>query len=184
MIIKDILRRFYYYRYYSKFKKCGKNVNLARQGIIARPEEISFGSNVFIGPRFLISARNLIIGNNILIGPNLVIECDDHIFDRIGLTMFDYSSEQSHSGVSIEDDVWIGANVTILKSVTVSEGSVIGANSLLTNDTLPYSISFGCPARLKKMRFSPEELEKHLLQVKSKYSYSHLVKLYQNYDFL
>ena len=63
--------------------------------------------------------------------------------------------------VVIEDDVWCGANVTILKGVTIGRGSVVAAGAIVTKSFPPYSIIGGVPAKLIKMRFSPEEIERH-----------------------
>ena len=63
--------------------------------------------------------------------------------------------------IIIEDDVWIGANVTILKGVTVAKGSVIGAESVVTKSTEPYSINVGNLCKKIKMRFTKEEIIKH-----------------------
>ncbi|QAS62031.1 acyltransferase [Clostridium septicum] len=49
------------------------------------------------------------------------------------------------------DNVWIGANCTILKGVTIGEGAVIGAGSVVTNDIKPYSINFGIPCKFKSL---------------------------------
>ncbi len=184
MKIKEIIRYIYYYGYYSKFNKCGRGVNLARHGIIVRPEEMSVGDNVYIGPRFMISAWGLTLGSNILIGPNLVIMCENHLFDKVGRPMFDYSLDKNIVGVDIEDDVWIGANVTILKGVTIGEGSVVGACSLLTKSILPYTISFGNPASEVKLRFTPEELKKHLHVVNSSYNLDDLIEQYKGNNLL
>lgn len=63
--------------------------------------------------------------------------------------------------VIIEDDVWCGANVTILKGVTIGRGSVVAAGAVVTKSFPPYSIIGGVPAKLLKMRFTPEEIEQH-----------------------
>lgn len=55
--------------------------------------------------------------------------------------------------IIIENDVWIGANVTILSGVNIGNGAVIGANSLITKDTPPYCIASGSPAEFKRFRF-------------------------------
>jgi galactoside O-acetyltransferase len=52
--------------------------------------------------------------------------------------------------VTIEDKVWIGFDVTILKGVKVGEGAVIGAKSVLTKDVPAWTVAAGNPARLVK----------------------------------
>lgn len=52
--------------------------------------------------------------------------------------------------VIIEDDVWIGMDVLILKGVTVGKGSVVAAKAVVTKDVSPYSVVAGNPARIVK----------------------------------
>jgi virginiamycin A acetyltransferase len=59
----------------------------------------------------------------------------------------------------IGNDVWIGANSTILRGVVVGDGAVIGANSIVTKDVPPYAIVVGNPAKLVKYRFSKKIIE-------------------------
>ena len=54
--------------------------------------------------------------------------------------------------VIIEDDVWIGARVTILPGVHIGKGSVLGAGSVITADVPPYAVVGGNPARVLKYR--------------------------------
>lgn len=63
--------------------------------------------------------------------------------------------------VVIEDDVWAGANVTILKGVTIGRGSVIAAGAVVTKSCPPYSIIGGVPARVIRTRFTPEQIKQH-----------------------
>ena len=55
--------------------------------------------------------------------------------------------------VVIEDDVWVGANVTILKGVTIGHGSVVAAGAVVTKSCPPYSIIGGVPAKVLRKRF-------------------------------
>lgn len=60
----------------------------------------------------------------------------------------------------IEDNVWIGANCIIMKGITIGEGSVIGAGSIVTKDIPPYSIAVGVPAKVIKNRQEEFDLDK------------------------
>jgi len=149
-------------------KKTGKNNRLGPNGRFIHPEEISLGNNIYIAPNFHISARNLKIGNNVIIGPNLLLECDDHTFRNVGKTIWStFTNERTFGSVSIEDDVWIGGNVTILKNVISGEGCIIGAASVVTKSLPPYSICLGVPCKPIKSRFNAEELRTHLELVNS-----------------
>lgn len=175
----NILRRLRYFGYYKKFAQCGANVILSRNGLILRPEQIRLGDNVFISSGFRISAYQLKFGNNIMIGPNLVIECEDHIVDRVGVPMMNYSDSKKFGQVTIENDVWIGANVAILKNTTIREGAIVGACSLVNRDIPPYCIAYGVPARAQRPRFSNESLRAHLEMVRSRYTFEEVEHYFQ-----
>jgi serine acetyltransferase len=64
--------------------------------------------------------------------------------------------------VIIGNDVYIGYNVTILSGVTIGDGAVVGACSVLTEDVPPYAIVAGNPARLIRYRFKEESIQKLL----------------------
>lgn len=64
--------------------------------------------------------------------------------------------------VKIGNDVWIGAGALLLDGITIGDGAVIGANSLVTEDIPPYAIAYGSPAKVVKYRFSEEEINKLL----------------------
>lgn len=57
---------------------------------------------------------------------------------------------EGRSAITIGDDVWIGANVTILPGVSIGECSVIGANSLVNRSIPAFSLAYGVPARVVK----------------------------------
>ena len=63
--------------------------------------------------------------------------------------------------VVIEEDVWAGANVTILKGVTIGRGCIIAAGAVVTKDMPPYSIVGGVPAIAIKKRWSEEQIAEH-----------------------
>lgn len=66
----------------------------------------------------------------------------------------------SKGPVLIGNDVWIGSHSIILSGVTIGDGAIIGAGSVVTNDIPPYAIAAGNPARVIKYRFSEEIIRK------------------------
>ncbi|MBN1185170.1 MAG: acyltransferase [Bacteroidales bacterium] len=182
--IKRIFIKVYYLKSFLSFRSYGEEVQLSRNGTIIRPKEISIGNNVFISNNFHISARDLKIGNNVMIGPNLVIECDNHTFSQVGKTMYEIHNERDIGSVTIEDDVWIGANVTILPNSLIAEGSIIGAGSIVNKPLPPYTICVGAPCKPIKPRFTVNELQDHLLIVNSTYDHKDIIKSWLHHNLI
>ncbi len=68
--------------------------------------------------------------------------------------------------ITIENDVWIGANAVILKGVKIGNGAIIGAGTIVRDDVPPYAICIGNPGRIVKYRFDDEIID---LLLKSKW---------------
>lgn len=71
----------------------------------------------------------------------------------------------SRGDVVIGNDVWIGHRASILSGVTIGDGAVIGAESVVASDVEPYSIVAGNPAHLIRKRFNEETIRK-LIQIR------------------
>lgn len=126
---------------------------------------ITLGNYVTIGTHstFMATDAKITIGNKVLFGPHVFIITGNHQVNQIGKFITDVQLKTEHcdEDVVIEDDVWIGAGAIILKGVRISKGSIIGAGSVVTRNTQPYSINAGIPCHFIKMRFSPKEIEEH-----------------------
>ena len=171
MIIK-LLKHIYTILNKKRFPAFGKNSYVSPYGIYMHRRKIYIGENVYIGPRAILSAnQGLIIGNGVIIGPEFIVMGGDHNYSVVGKRMYQVKEGGKNEKVIIEDDVWIGARVTILKGVSIGEGSVIGAGSVVTRNILPYAVYAGNPARFIKERFSQDKLRQHLKLVSSKYSF-------------
>lgn len=108
-------------------------------------KNIEFGENVFINASVHMQDQGGIrIGNNALIGHQVVFATLDH--DLIP----NKRGNLHPAPIVLEDDVWIGSNAVILKGVTIGEGSVIAAGSIVTKDVPANVIVGGNPARILK----------------------------------
>jgi len=95
-------------------------------------------------------AGGIRIGNGVRIGCHSVIHSVQHHFERLDVPIWKQSTYAKQ--IVIDDDVWIGANCTILGGVTVGAHSIIGAHSLVTKDIPPYSVAYGVPAKVHRSR--------------------------------
>lgn len=149
-------------------KYCGKDVYFRPMSSdIKGLENLSVGDGTSIpkGSTFYCTRAELKIGKKVIFGPKPTIITGDHRIDIIGKHIIDVTDEEKLADndlpVIIEDGCWIGANVTILKGVTIGRGSVIAAGAVVTKSCDPYSIIGGVPAKLIKMRFTEEQIKQH-----------------------
>jgi len=116
-------------------------------GRVVIGDNVALNQNVFIVGG---EGKSIKIGNNVLIGPNVVLRSSDHRFTDVDTPI----RLQGHNEgeITIEDDVWLGANVVVTKDVRIGHGCVIGAGSIVTRDLPPNSIAVGVPARVVSSR--------------------------------
>jgi len=96
-----------------------------------------------------------------MFGPEVHLMAGYHRTDLIGSTIQE-SGPGQRATIVIEDDVWVGARVTVLKGIRIGEGAVVGNGSIVTTDVPPYTIVAGAPSQVRKLRFSDQDLRKHL----------------------
>lgn len=156
--------------------KIGKNyLSIGRDSIIGGVFIFeSYDGYVSIGDQTYIGYSTIISHNSVEIGNHVTIAWGTHIYDhdshssnymlrrkdlqdelndiRNGVSFIknkDWSSVVSKP-IKICDDAWIGMNVIILKGVTIGEGAVIGAGSVVTHDIPAWSVAAGNPAKVVK----------------------------------
>lgn len=120
---------------------------------------ICIGDNVSIGDYNHITAtKGIIISDGVLTGRFVTISDNNH-----GNTDFESMHIRPENRqvvtkgeVIIGKNVWIGDKVTILSNVKIGEGSIIGANSVVTKDVPPFSIAVGVPAKVVKTNLIEE----------------------------
>ncbi|MDQ0230951.1 sugar O-acetyltransferase [Metabacillus malikii] len=120
------------------YTDCGKNINV--------------GKNVFInsGCRFQ-DQGGITIGDGVLIGHNVVLATLNHDIDP------KKRGTMHPAPITIGNDVWIGANATVVPGVNIGDGAIIAAGAVVTEDVPPNVIVGGVPAKmLKKIEASQE----------------------------
>src|SRR5258708_26706269 len=165
------------------------------------------GEGFHAGTRVRLWARNkLVIGKSFYIGRDSQIEADciikdyvifgnkvaivgkyDHFFQQIGVPVRlasqirdkDYSWKGLGEITEIGNDVWIGYGAIIMSGVSIRDGAVIAAGSVVTKDVEAYSIYGGGPAKKNQGRILKRKgVEKHVTVMKTNSKYLWLKKLY------
>jgi dTDP-4-amino-4,6-dideoxy-D-glucose acyltransferase len=162
---------------YSRLNKCGTNVFISAKVEIRRPHLVSVGNHVAIdsGTYITTQARigdythispyttviggaksKIIVEDFVTIGTGTKILAGSDRFLGDGFTSVtvpeEFRDTVDFTTVSLKRFSGIGANAVIMPGVTIAEGSVIGACSLVTKDTEPWTIYMGSPAKPFKVR--------------------------------
>jgi len=133
------------------FKRIGKKVNIQKGVYFGKGDKVSIGNYSGIGENSRLGqADEIIIGDDVMIGQQLMIITQNHNFSNINQLI------RLQGGVTkpvkIENNVWIGARVTILCGVTIGEGAIIAAGSVVVKNIPSFSIAGGVPAKVIKER--------------------------------
>ena len=119
---------------------------LAKVQLYAGPEgRLEIGDDTFVNNGTILSASQLIrIGSRVNIAPHCVLMDNDFhgTADRDG--------PPKVSPIIVEDDVWLGTRVTVLRGVTIGKGAVVAAGAVVTKDVPPYTLVGGVPAKVLK----------------------------------
>lgn len=167
--ILNKVRNFINFKLRYPFVQFGKNVHVQWNVEIFSPNKnVIIGNNVGINSGTVIIS-DLELGNDVLIAPRCgFINRGEHTYDICGQTVFCGPRARSEI-IVIKDDVWIGYGSTVLGGLTIGEGSIVAAGSIVIHNVPEYSIVAGNPAKLIKMRFNREEIITHKEMLRKKY---------------
>lgn len=153
--------------------RLGKGVRVGRQcELNATKGRITLGDGTNIGPFSIIESRGgfvdigahtsispymiayghggLTIGDDCFVAPGVTFIPANHNFDDPDKLIREQG--ETCSGISVGDNVWIGAKAVVLDGVSIGEGSVIGAGAVVNTDIPPYSVAVGVPVRVIRSR--------------------------------
>lgn len=115
------------------------------------PFHCDFGEQISVGDHFvgnfnltILDEAPVTIGNHVFIGPDVGIYTVRHAL----LTDQRNAGIMQSLPVTIHDNVWIGGHATLLPGVTIGQGAVIGAGSVVTHDIPPQVVAAGNPCRV------------------------------------
>lgn len=132
------------------FEYCGENVNIEQGAFFGAGIHVRIGNGSGIGINASIP-DGTVIGENVMMAPNVYVHNRNHRFDRTDIPMR-YQGYSEEKPLIVEDDVWIGQDVTIMVGRKISMGSIVAANTVLAKDFPPYSIIGGNPSKLIRSR--------------------------------
>ena len=131
--------------------------------VITAPFYCDYGINTSVGRNFytnhnvtILDCTKVTFGDNVFIAPNCVFSTAGHAID----------SEQRGRGleialpITVGDNVWIGANVTVLPGVTIGSNTIIGAGSVVNKDIPGGVIAVGNPCKVMR-KITEEDKKKY-----------------------
>lgn len=153
-------------------------------------KNISIHSNCCFGEYLHISALNakLLIKEGCTFASGVTIQTGNHA-RVIGKFVGEITENDKPTGfdkdVVIEEDVWVGCNVTILSGVKIGRGSTIAAGAVVNKEVPPYCICGGVPARFIKFYWTIEEILSHEMKLypqERRYTREQLQHIYNEYQ--
>jgi len=147
-LLKSPYKAIFTFYYLIRLKKCCVPVDFSTTMIIRNPGKITIGSNCSFSNFVIIDGHDEIsIGNYCMFANNVVIATATHDYKVNPM-----NSTIVRKPVSIENNVWFGIGATVMPGLTIGEGAVIGAQSLVTKNVPRNAIVIGIPARIAKYR--------------------------------
>lgn len=122
-----------------------QNIYFKHDGPYSPGKSILIGNNIFIGTNCEFNIKKKItIGDNVLIASGCKFIDHDHGIDKSKLIRIQDGPEAE---ITIEEDVWLGTNVIVLKGITIEKGAIIAAGAIVNKNVPSYEIWGGVPAK-------------------------------------
>lgn len=119
------------------------------------------------------SATDVTFGSFVSVGEQVVFNAGRHPKNNLTTHLFKFNPKlwglaadsvgnyyEWRAELTIGSDVWIGSHSIILTGISIGDGAIVGANSLVNQDVPPYAICVGSPGRIIGYRFKPEIIRK------------------------
>ena len=164
---KNFIKRVieYCYNYFNINIQISNNVQIGlntqiQKYVIVNGSTI-IGSNCYIGQSTLITSAK--IGNYTSIASGVKIGQGEHPIKNVSTSSLFFNDnvfeKLTEKECIIGNDVWIGTNAVILRGISIGNGAIIGAGSVVTKDVPDFSINVGVPAKVIKYRFNNQSIK-------------------------
>lgn len=132
----------------------------------------------FIMKKGSFSSYNLCVcpGNHVVVKGVWKHDVTDAMKDEL------YPDHRYDKDIIVEEDVWLGINVTLLNGAHIGRGCIVGAGCVVSGNTPPYSVVVGNPWRIVKFVFTPDEIIEHEKKLYPEEERLPLKILQENYD--
>lgn len=171
----------------SRFGYVGDNVTLNPPLILSNPKNIFlYGGNKLDNAKINTTNAKFIMKINSRAAEGLTVSTGNHamVLGRFYNSIKEFEKPKGFDkDVVVEEDVWIGRNVTLLSGVHIGRGCTIGAGSIVTRNIPPYTVCVGNPARPIKFKWTIDEIlmhEKELYSENERFSRDELQAIFNN----
>ena len=137
----------------------GDSVSIGAYSLIRSSTAMNLGAGISIGRNSSCDAYSffgagglITIGENVIMGEHVSFHAETHNHGRIDVPI--RSQGVTPQPITIEDDCWIGANVTFLGGAYVASGSIVGAGAVINKRHPPFSVIVGVPGRVMRSRLN------------------------------
>lgn len=145
--IEKILKPFYLFKAKFQLGKYGKELHIG--GPCSFNKNVVVGDNVNFNGMRVFGLGNVSIGNNFHSGIECMIITQNHNYEGGAIP---YDDTYIFKNITIKDNVWFGHRVIVTGNVTIGEGAIVAAGSVVAKDVPDYAIVGGNPAKVIKYR--------------------------------
>lgn len=171
LFIQRIIRKLNLYYENKRYTNLAPGCKIQDNTVVSKPENLIMmeGAELAPGATILNINSKFVMGKHSGAGPGLTVIAGNHM-SVVGKFLMQVTDEdkkildplkKQDQDVVLEDDVWLGSNVTLLNGVHIGRGAVIAAGTVVRSKIPPYAIVAGNPAKVVGFRFTPNEIEEH-----------------------
>ncbi|MCQ2258761.1 MAG: acyltransferase [Bacteroidaceae bacterium] len=179
----------YCVNYRKKFGYCHPTATVTRPLVVKGPQNVFLYEDTKITNAVIMTpVKKFIMKKHSSAVEGLKVITGNHerrvgrFFRTIGL---DEKAAGLEGDVIVEEDCWIGVNVTLLMGVTVRRGSTVAAGAVVSKSTPPYSINGGIPCKFIKFYWTIDQILEHEAQLypeEERYTREQLQEIFAKYQ--